>query len=395
MSQQIACQGFKVAAIAAGIKKRGGLDMGLIFSEVPARVAGMFTRNRVKAAPVVLSHQRVAGGRAQAVVVNAGNANCCTGAQGDADALAMGSLTAENLHIPEEMVLVASTGVIGQPMPMTKVTAAVPELAKGLDYSGFDAFSKAIMTTDTVPKLIVRTGRMGNQPFTIVAAAKGAGMIRPDMATMLCFICSDLDAPPDVLQRMLKTAVDQSLNTITIDGDTSTNDTVLLLANGMSGVCIENREQEDEVQTLLNDLLLEMAHRLVRDGEGVTKVVEVRVHGAPSDADALRVADTICHSPLVKTAFFGEDANWGRILAAAGRSGVPIEPGDVSIYFDDEQMVAAGMGLGADAEARVTAIMKRPEFSVSVDLGRGNGRATMLTCDFSLDYVKINADYRS
>ena len=232
MSQQIACQGFKAASIAAGIKKKGDLDMGLIYSEVPARVAGVFTRNRVQAAPVVLSRKRAAGGTAQAVVVNAGNANCCTGAQGETDALAMGALAAKHLHLNDDMVLVASTGVIGQPMPMDKVTAAVPDLAKILDPDGFDGFSKAIMTTDTVPKLLLRKGRLGNQPFTIVAAGKGAGMIRPDMATMLCFICSDIDAPSEVLQRMLKKAVDQSLNTITIDGDTSTNDTVLLLANG-------------------------------------------------------------------------------------------------------------------------------------------------------------------
>lgn len=395
MSEIIGCPGFKAAGVAAGIKKKNALDLGLIYSEVPATVTGVFTRNRVQAAPVVLTRQRTAHGKGRAVVVNAGNANCCTGARGMTDALAMGAAAAHGLNVDEDSILVASTGVIGEPLPIEKVKAAMPDLAAALADQGFDTFSKAIMTTDTVPKLIGRQGRINGRTFHLLAVAKGAGMIRPDMATMLCFVCTDIQAPAGMAQEMLKIAVDQSLNRITIDGDTSTNDMVLLLANGKSGVSLNTGEQQRVYQQLLNDLLLEMARMLVRDGEGVTKVVEVKVRGALSDADALQVADTVAHSPLVKTAFFGQDANWGRILAAAGRSGVAIEPDLTDIFFNDVQMVASGQGLGIDAENRVTAVLKEPEFSVTLDLGQGDGCAWLLTCDFSVDYVKINADYRS
>lgn len=395
MNEDIPCLGFQAAGVAAGIKKNKGLDLGLIFSEVPAAVAGVFTRNRVQAAPVQLTRQRVAGGLAQAMVVNAGNANCCTGAQGMADALDMGAAAAQGLGLAPDKVLVASTGVIGQPLPVAKVQSAMPALVAALDPHGFEDFSRAIMTTDTRPKLIRRQGLLDGRSFHLLAVAKGAGMIRPDMATMLCFICSDIDAPSALLQDMLKTSVDQSLNRITIDGDTSTNDTALLLANARSGIDLKTADRQRIFQNLLTDVLQEMARMLVKDGEGVTKVVEIKVQGALSDGDALRVADTIAHSPLVKTAFFGEDANWGRLLAAAGRAGVDFDPQKVDIFFDGIQMVADGRGLGPQAEERVTAVMKQPEFSVTLDFGMGKGRASLLTCDFSVDYVKINADYRS
>lgn len=395
MNQTVGCPGFKAAGVAAGIKKKGALDLGLICSDVPAVVAGVFTRNRVQAAPVVLTRQRAALGTGRAVVVNAGNANCCTGDQGMADALAMGGAAARSLNMDEDRILVASTGVIGEPLPIDKITSAMPGLATALAPQGFDDFSKAIMTTDTRPKLLGRQGRINGRTFHLLAVAKGAGMIRPDMATMLCFVCSDIQAPAGMLQGMLKVSVDQSLNRITIDGDTSTNDMVLLLANGKSGISLNTPEQERVFQQLLSDLLLEMARMLVRDGEGVTRVVEIKVRGASSDADALQVADTVAHSPLVKTAFFGQDANWGRILAAAGRSGVAVEPDLIHIFFNDVQMVRSGQGLGSDAEDRVMAVLKEPEFSVTLDLGQGDGCASLLTCDFSIDYVRINADYRT
>lgn len=395
MNDVILCPGFKAAAVAAGIKKKAGLDLGLIYADHPVAAAGVFTRNLVQAAPVVLSRQRTETGWAQAVIVNAGNANCCTGTQGMETALAMSAAVAAGLGIDPELVLVGSTGVIGQPLPVEKVAAAVPGLVGALQPDGFDAFACAIMTTDTVPKLVRRQVQLEGRTVTLVAAAKGAGMIRPDMATMLCFICSDVSTDAAVLAPMLKSAVDRSLNCITIDGDTSTNDTVLLLAGGESGVTLQAVETRRRFQAALDDLLYDVARRLVKDGEGVTKVVEIKVRGAQSDAAALRIADTVAHSPLVKTAFFGEDANWGRILAAAGRAGVAFDLQAVDIFFDGVQMVAGGLGLGAAAEKEVTTVLKQPEFSVTIDLGQGAGAASILTCDFSVDYVKINADYRS
>ena len=395
MGERFLCEGFSAAGLAAGIKKSNALDLALIYSKVPAHVAGMFTRNRVAAAPVRISKARVESGVAQAIVANAGNANCCTGPQGMADARAVTDGVASLLHLDEEQVLVASTGVIGAPLPTEKIQAALPRLAAALRPEGFEDAARAIMTTDTVSKLIVRRGEIDGRTFSLVAMAKGAGMIRPDMATMLCFVCTDADVPADMLKRMLTPAVERSLNRITIDGDTSTNDTVLLLANGMSGVQIRTDDQCKIFQQLLDEMLLEIARRLVKDGEGVTKVVDIKVTGAASDADAFRIAETVAHSPLVKTAFFGEDANWGRIMGALGRAGAHVDPDLVDIYFDTVQMVAEGQGCGQEREALATAVMKQAEFTTTIDLNLGQGQASILTCDYSIDYIKINADYRS
>jgi glutamate N-acetyltransferase/amino-acid N-acetyltransferase len=395
MLESIGCPGFEAAGMAAGIKKNGAFDLGLIRSSQPAVVAGVFTRNQVQAAPVLVSKARVARGTAQAVVVNSGNANCYTGDQGLADAHKMAALAAAELRLAPEEVLVASTGVIGAPLPVEKIASAAPTLAGLLSAQGFDSFARAIMTTDTVPKLVQRRGDIDGRPVTLVAVAKGAGMIRPDMATMLCFVCTDARMQVPLLQQSLKAAVDRSLNRISIDGDTSTNDMVLLLANGVSGVDVQSPEQHQAFQALLNELLMDVAHRLVQDGEGVTKVVRITVQGAPSDDAALRIADTVAHSPLVKTAFFGEDANWGRIIAAAGRAGVPLDPQKIDLYFGPVQIVSRGCWCGPEAEARATAVLRQPEFSVTVELNQGRGTDSLLTCDFSLDYVRINADYRS
>ena len=389
------CLGFKAAGMHAGLKKDGELDLGLLYSETPAAVAAVFTRNQVQAAPVMLDRQRIFSGRTRAVIVNSGNANCCTGEPGLRDAARMGAAVAGVLGLAENDVLVASTGVIGQPLPIEKIETAAPALVGHLAADGFPQLARAIMTTDTEPKAVFRTGRAGEQPYHIAAVAKGAGMIRPDMATMLCFICTDADVPQPLLDRMLRRAVDASFNRISIDGDTSTNDTVILMANGQSGAGVENAADEKHFAALLEDMLLELAVWIVRDGEGVNKTVEIRVQGARTAADALQVADTIAHSPLVKTAFFGQDANWGRILAAAGRAGVSLDPDRLALFFDDVQMVAGGVGCGPEAEARATAVLKRPAFSVTLDLNQGTEAARLLTCDFSLDYVRINADYRS
>jgi glutamate N-acetyltransferase/amino-acid N-acetyltransferase len=395
MDQIVTCPGFRAAGVACGLKKTGDRDLGLIVSDGPASVAGVFTRNRVKAAPVRLCEARVAAGTCRAVIVNSGNANCATGAQGMAHAEEMARLAAQAVGVEPESVLVASTGVIGVPLPLERIRAGAPALADALRPEGFGDLARAMMTTDTVPKAQVRTGEIDGNTFTVAAVAKGAGMIRPDMATMLAFVCTDVAAAPQALKAMLRTSCDRSFNRISIDGDTSTNDTVLLLANGGSGIRLDAEAAGTAFQAVLDETLLTLARQLVKDGEGVTKLVEVRVEGADTRAEALRVADTVAHSPLVKTAFFGEDANWGRIIAAAGRSGVDLDPDRIDIYFDEVQMAAAGLGCGAAAEARATAVMKRSEYTLTIDLNSGDAGASLLTCDFSLDYVRINADYRS
>jgi len=389
------CKGFKAAGIACGLKKTKARDLGLIVSEVPATAAAVFTKNRVQAAPVLLDKERIRGGICQAIIVNSGNANCCTGQQGLEDARTMARAAAQALGIAENLVLTASTGVIGAPLAVEKIQAAMPELVQSLSADGIHEVARAIMTTDTVPKIVFRKGRLDGREFTVVALAKGAGMIRPDMATMLCFSCTDASASSQFLQKALVRACDRSFNRITIDGDTSTNDTVILMANGMSEAEIQTPAHEVVFQEIFDEALLTLARMIVKDGEGATKLVEIVVRGAADDADARRVADAVAHSNLVKTALFGEDANWGRILAAAGRSGACMIPEKTDLYFNSVQMVKQGFGCGTEAEDRATAVLKTPEFSITLDLNIGQGSASMLTCDFSIDYVKINADYRS
>jgi glutamate N-acetyltransferase / amino-acid N-acetyltransferase len=392
---KITCNGFKAAGVAAGLKKHGGKDFGLIFSEKPAAVAGVFTKNLIQAAPVVLDRERITSGLCQAVVVNSGNANCCTGEQGLAAAKATAARAAAELGIAEDHVLIASTGVIGQPLPVEKIEAAVPDLVQSLHPEGFNDLAEAIMTTDTFPKVLRIEETVEGKTFTIVGVAKGAGMIRPDMATMLCFVCSDIQADHRLLGKILRIATDRSFNRITIDGDTSTNDTVLLMANGSSGLSIDTDEHTKVFQQALDTLLIDLAKLVVKDGEGATKLVEVVVRGARTKEDADRMASTIAHSNLVKTAFFGEDANWGRILGAAGRSGVPVIPDKIDLYFDDVMMVKNGVGCGLEAESKATQVLKKAEFTLTVDLNIGTAAHGIFTCDFSVDYVKINADYRS
>lgn len=393
--KKILCKGFSFSGVVSGLKKNSQKDLGLIYSEVPAGIAGVFTRNRVQAAPVLLDRKRIKKGFCRAVIVNSGSANCCTGDQGMKDAISEAKLAASGLNISEEMVLVASTGVIGKPLALDKIESAVPELVKSLSPGGINDFAQAIMTTDTIPKIVSRNGNIGGSGFNITGVAKGAGMICPDMATMLCFVCTDAGASPGYLEEVLLSSVEKSFNRITIDGDTSTNDTVLVMANGMSGAVVGSRADKTYFQELLDEVLKELAKMVVKDGEGATKLVDVIVKGAASGSDAEKIAKTIANSNLVKTALFGEDANWGRILAAAGRSGAEFDPGLADIWFDDVLMVKNGMGCGDAAEMEATKVLKKPEFSITVDLKTGDGKASVLTCDFSIDYVKINADYRS
>jgi glutamate N-acetyltransferase/amino-acid N-acetyltransferase len=389
------CPGFKFAGVASGLKKDGRKDLALIYSETSANVAGVFTRNQVKAAPVILDMQRIVSGTCQAVIANSGNANCCTGENGMRDAVLTARWTAQELELPEEQVLVASTGVIGEPLPVDKIQKALPALVKALDSDRVFDFAEAIMTTDKVPKVVSRKGNLNGKAFTLTGIAKGSGMIRPDMATLLCFIMTDIAAEPRVLKEMLRASTDRTLNRITVDGDTSTNDTALLIANGLSGAALNNSAARREFEQILDEVMMTLARQLVKDGEGATKLVEIAVKGAKSNANALQVAETVAQSNLLKTALFGEDANWGRILAAAGRSGVPIKPDAIDVYFADVLMVKNGMGCGKKAEAEATQILKQSEFVLTIDLKMGNGLASVLTCDFSIDYVKINAAYRS
>ncbi|MFH1673740.1 MAG: bifunctional glutamate N-acetyltransferase/amino-acid acetyltransferase ArgJ [Pseudomonadota bacterium] len=387
--------GFLAAAGPAGLKKDGAKDLGIIFSTVPATVAGVFTRNRVKAAPVLFDIGRIDSGKCQAIVANSGNANACTGIQGMRDAEAMALATGRALQIDESLVMVASTGVIGKTLDISKIENAIPRILQHLTPSGLPDVAEAIMTTDRVPKIISKKGTISGKEFTVTAMAKGAGMIRPDMATMLCFICTDISASYNILQESLKTAVDKSFNIITVDGDTSTNDTVLLLANGLSGISLEDDMVLGIFQGILDDLLMQLARMIVKDGEGATKLVTVLVKGGRTADEAKGVAETVANSSLVKTAIFGEDANWGRIMAAVGRAGVIINPDAIDIYFDDICMVKSGIGMGDEAETAATKVLKSDQFTITIDLNSGEEKAQLLTCDLSIDYVKINADYRT
>lgn len=387
--------GFLAAAGSAGLNKKREKDLGIIFSRVPATVAGVFTRNLIKAAPVLLDMERIHAGRCQAIVANSGNANACTGDQGMKAAKAVARATADALQIDESLVMVASTGVIGKVLETCGIEAALGGIVRKLDPSGLPDVSHAIMTTDKVPKIVSKKGSISGKEFTVTAMTKGAGMIRPDMATMLCFVCTDIAASANILQESLTKAVNKSFNIITIDGDTSTNDTVLLLANGLSGITLNSTESLEAFQDLLDALLIELARMIVRDGEGATKLININVEGGATTSDAFAVAATVADSTLVKTAIYGEDANWGRILAAAGRAGVSLSPAAIDIYFDDICMAKSGQGMGATAEAAVTEVLKKDEFTITIDLNAGKKKARVITCDLSLDYVRINADYRT
>lgn len=390
-------QGFSFAAVEAAVKKPGRLDLALIYSDAPAAVAAVYTTNQVKAAPVLLSMERSCSGPVRALIVNSGNANACTGCQGLADAREMTSLVAAGLGVAEEQVLVASTGVIGKPLPMERIRSAVPALLAGRGSADMDHVAQAIMTTDTFAKTASASGEVGGVCCTITGVAKGAGMIMPNMATMLSFIITDTAVDPGYLRTAFSNSVNQSFNIISIDGDTSTNDTALILANGMAGNSLVTAGscEAQQFEELLNQVLLSLARQIVRDGEGATKFVELKVCGARSVSEAKQAAMAVANSLLVKTAFFGQDANWGRIVAAVGYSGVTVDQDLLALFFDDVQMVSRGVFVGGDAEERGSAVLRKSEFSVTIDLGLGDGFATVYTCDLSHEYVSINADYRT
>lgn len=389
--------GFRFAGLASGIKTSGKLDLALICSDQPARAAGVFTRNKVVAAPLRISQPRIAAGHCQAVLVNSGNANACTGAQGMQVAQATSGLLARQLSIEEGLVAVASTGVIGVQMSLTPFERGIPALVKALAVDQAPVFAEAIMTTDAYSKVASARVVTGGGAYSILGIAKGAGMIHPNMATMLGFVLSDATVAPELLESSLQRAVKNSFNSITVDGDTSTNDMVLLLANGASGAeeIQPGTAAAEQFCQYLERVMLDLAKMIVRDGEGATKLVEIRVSGAASEENARTVAKSVATSSLVKTAFFGEDANWGRIIAAVGYSGVDVDPDRIDISFNQVPVAKDGLTTGPELEAKATEILKLDEFVVQVNLNRGAAEASYYTSDLGYEYIKINADYRT
>jgi glutamate N-acetyltransferase/amino-acid N-acetyltransferase len=399
-------RGFRAAGVACGIKKAQAqsiapLDLALVVSDYDCVCAGMFTTNRVQAAPVLYDKETLAKNRRaiRAVIINSGCANACTGDAGLDDARTMAAETARALGIHADQVLVMSTGVIGQRLPMDKIRAGIALAAPRVSPDGGEDAARAIMTTDTRPKYCV----LRNTYYAIGGMCKGAGMIHPQMATMLTLITTDARIAPDLLDRALRVAVNQSFNRISVDGDTSTNDTVLVLANGASGKEIGELEIGDFTEALTR-VCVNLAQQIVRDGEGATKFVEIVVSGARAEEDAVRVAKTIAHSPLVKTALYGGDANWGRILMAAGNSGVAFDPEAVDLWISGGaspqamlpplHLVAAGAPLPF-AESESSRRFAEPELLIDLRLGAGSGQATVWTCDLSHEYVTINGRYRT
>ena len=387
--------GFKASSVAAGLKKVKCPDMILIFSEEDATVAGVFTTNRVKAAPVLLNMERIKKGKARAIIANAGNANACTGEKGLKNARLTAELAARELGIRPEEVLVASTGIIGAQLDMDKVTRAIPDLVKGLSSDGIVAAAEAIMTTDSFSKISMFEGKAQEIPYRILGIAKGAGMIMPNMATMLCFILSDISIRPSQLQKALLSSVEKTFNRITVDGDTSTNDMVLILANGKAGNNPLKAKNYEEFNSGLRQVMAELSSMIVKDGEGATKLVYIKVRGAATGNDAITAARAVSNSSLVKTAFYGQDPNWGRIMAALGRSQIRFKEGEVAIWIDDIKIVERGLGVGAEQEKKAVERMKKREFSITIDLGLGENEDQITTCDLTHDYISINADYRT
>ncbi|MCS6773839.1 MAG: bifunctional glutamate N-acetyltransferase/amino-acid acetyltransferase ArgJ [Anaerolineae bacterium] len=390
-------KGFRAAGVAAGLKKNNDLDLALIVSDADCAAAAVFTTNRVRAAPVVYDQRLIAERHPlRAVVINAGNANACTGVQGIRDCEETAALVAAELGCAPHAVFVMSTGVIGVPLPMAKLRAAIPHAARALSPDGLESAARAMMTTDTRPKLAsgdlsaAAKSDPSARAARIIGVAKGAGMIHPNMATMLAVILTDAVVSQEVLASTLRRAVQRSFNRISVDGDTSTNDTVLVLANGTSGLAPTSTEFE----IMLTSVCMDLAQQIARDGEGATKFVTLKVTGARDEAMAEAVGRAVTRSPLVKTALYGEDPNWGRILAAAGASGQDIDPNRLALWIGDVQVCAEGAPMPY-SEAEAAAALKSREITIQLDLGLGEASATLWTCDLSHEYVTINGRYRT
>lgn len=390
-------KGFMAAGVKAGIKKSGKEDIALIYSKTPASAAALFTTNAMAAAPVIVSRQAVKHGTARAIVINSGCANACTGPQGLADARTMAELTATVLGVAPHEVLVASTGIIGVHLPMDKIAAGIKQAAAELSETGQEKALQAIMTTDTFPKSCAYEFMLSGVPVRIGGMAKGAGMIHPNMATMLAFVTTDAAVAAPVLQKALTEAVNLSFNMISVDGDTSTNDMVGVLANGQAGAPVIDNADSEEYRIFaaaLKAVCINLAKQIVRDGEGATKFLEITVTGAETFSQAKQAAMAVAKSPLVKTAFFGEDPNWGRILCAVGYSGVPVQSEKTALAIGGIPIVRSGMATSFDEQA-LRKVMSARDIAITIDLGLGPAAATVWTCDFSYEYVKINGEYHT
>ncbi len=394
LASRISVPGFLANGVATGIKGGDEKDLGLIYSTVPAKAAALFTKNTFKAAPVLIDAERIKRGVAQAIITNSGCANAATGKEGMADALAVSQAAARQLKIPEEQLLVCSTGVIGRRLPVKKIEAGIGKLVKGLHEYGIEDAEAAMMTTDKYPKIAIRKGTVGAKDITICGIAKGAGMIEPNMATLLTYVMTDALIDSKALNTVFHQVIDSTFNSISVDGCMSTNDTAIILANGLAGNNPLERAQArlQRFREMLTDVLAELAQAVVKDGEGATKFITILVEGAKSKSDARRVAYSVANSNLVKTAFFGEDPNWGRIISAVGASGIPLEKekiilsiGNLTVFSQDAPVTFP--------QARLKEIFQNGNIEIRVSLGGGDKSYCVHTSDLSYDYVKINADY--
>ena len=389
--------GYKTWGIHCGIKKTDKKDLAVIVSDREASVAGVFTKNRVKAASVVIGAAKIRSGKGRIILANSGCANACTGKQGFADARETAEIAAAEFGVNADQVYVASTGVIGEALPVPKIRTGVATAAGLLSPTGWGQAAEAIMTTDIYPKITAVQEEIGGKTVTIAGIAKGSGMIHPDMATMLCFIVTDAAVAAPLLRKMLIVSVDRSFNIITVDGDPSTNDMVLCMANGAAGPkrVAPGTKDAKKLQACLDAVTRSLAMQVVKDGEGATKFVEITVRGAKNPVEARRAASAVATSSLVKTAIFGEDANWGRIMAVLGSCGVDMDEARTDISFGKAKLVEKGVSMGKQADKEAAAALKLREVHIGIDLHKGKGESTIWTCDLSTEYVKINAAYRS
>ena len=389
-------KGFKAAGVKAGIKKSGNLDLALIYTEKEAAVAGVFTKNAVAAAPVIVSREVVKGGKAHAIVANAGCANACTGEAGLANARKMAALAAAEVGCAPDEVLVGSTGIIGVNLPMDKLEAGIKAAAAELSEDGSKNAGNAIITTDTYSKACSCEVEIGGQAVRFGAIAKGSGMIQPNMATMLCYITTDANISSQLMQKALSEIVEVSFNMISVDGDMSTNDTVLVLANCASGAAeiTDGSPEYEKFYATLKEICQELSKRIAADGEGATKFLTINVSGTKTFEDAKTVAMSIAKSPLVKTAFFGEDPNWGRVICAVGYAGIPMVPEKTVIKFGGVPVYANGLGAEFN-EDDIHKVMAEHDIVIDVEMGMGDAKATVWSCDFSYEYVKINGEYHT
>jgi len=395
MAYNYSVPGFLASAVSAGLKKSGTLDLSLIFSQKKAVALGVFTTNRVKAAPVLLTQERIKKGSIRAIITNTGYANACTGIRGYNDAIQTADIVAKGLVIDPEETVVASTGVIGAYLPFNLIKRAIPNLIKNVSPNGFKSVAQALMTTDSFPKMSYFEGNAGGHPFHLLGLAKGAGMIMPKMATMLSFLLTDINIDSQTLWPIFRSAAEYTFNRITVDGETSPNDMVLIMANGAAGNRRLDRSDIKEFERGLTDVMGELAYMIAKDGEGATKVVIIEVNGAARKDDANIAARAVGNSNLVKTAIFGQDPNWGRIMAALGRSGIKMEENKVQIWIDGIKIVDGGLMTSEKEEREAAEKMKKEQLTITIHLNQGRWKDRIITCDLTYDYIKINADYRS